>query len=175
MDALQQGSGSFGHGQTYQGHPLACRAALEVQRIVQENDLVSNVRKQGVLLGKLLKARLGGHPAVGDVRGKGLFWGIEFVRDKGTKEPFAPGEAVAMGVHELGMQEPHNISLYPGTGSVNGRSGDHILIAPAYTVTAQEIQHVVDVTARVIELFFHKYGDRYRSKSGGGRAMMVGQ
>ncbi len=102
MDALQQGSGSFGHGQTYQGHPLACRAALEVQRIVQENDLVSNVRKQGVLLGKLLKARLGGHPAVGDVRGKGLFWGIEFVRDKGTKEPFAPGEAVAMGVHELG-------------------------------------------------------------------------
>ncbi|KAK1056984.1 hypothetical protein LTR74_014519 [Friedmanniomyces endolithicus] len=175
MDALQQGSGSFGHGQTYQGHPLACRAALEVQRIVLENDLVSNVRRQGALLGKLLKTRLGGHPAVGDVRGKGLFWGIEFVRDKGTKEPFAPGEAVAMGIHELGMQEPHNISLYPGTGSVNGRSGDHILIAPAYTVTAQEIQHIVDVTARVVELFFYKYGDRYRSRSGGGRAMMGGQ
>ncbi|KAK0280258.1 hypothetical protein LTR35_008026 [Friedmanniomyces endolithicus] len=175
MDALQQGSGSFGHGQTYQGHPLACRAALEVQRIVQEQDLVSNVRKQGVLLGKLLKARLGPHPAVGDVRGKGLFWGIEFVRDKGTKEPFAPSDAVAMGIHELGMQEPNNISLYPGTGSVNGCSGDHILIAPAYTVTAQEIQHLVDVTARVIELFFQKHGERYQGKSGGGRAMVGGQ
>jgi len=72
------------------------------------------------------------------------------------------------------MQEPNNISLYPGTGSVNGCSGDHILIAPAYTVTAQEIQHLVDVTARVIELFFQKHGERYQGKSGGGRAMVGG-
>ncbi|KAK5715746.1 hypothetical protein LTR17_016656 [Elasticomyces elasticus] len=157
IDALDHGSGSFAHGQTYQGHPVACRAALEVQKIIQEQDLVSNVRKQGGLLGKLLKERLSKHPAVGDIRGKGLFWGIEFVKDKSTKQPFEPGEAVAMGIHELGMQEPWNISLYPGTGSVDGRCGDHILVAPAYTVTAQEIKYLVDTTARVIEKFFNQH------------------
>ncbi|TKA71062.1 hypothetical protein B0A55_07236 [Friedmanniomyces simplex] len=174
MDALQHGSGSFGHGQTYQGHPLACRAALEVQRIIQEHNLVHNVRRQGALLGKLLRAKLGSHPAVGDIRGRGLFWGIEFVRDKVTKEPFEPGEVVASGIHELGMQEPHNISLYPGNGSVAGRSEDHILIAPAYTVTGHEVQFIVDTTAQVIEEFFHRYGDRYRTRSGG-RVMSSGR
>lgn len=102
VDALQHGTGAFSHGQTYQGHPLACQAALEVQRIIAEDDLVANVRKQGALLGKLLIDKLGSHPAVGDIRGRGLFWAIEFVSDKATKEPFESSEAVAMGIHELG-------------------------------------------------------------------------
>jgi len=102
IQTLQSGTGAFSHGQTYQGHPLACRAALEVQRIIRDDNLVTNVRKHGNLLGKLLKERLGSHYAVGDIRGRGMFWGIEFVADKRTKEPFPPEEAVAMGVHELG-------------------------------------------------------------------------
>ncbi|KAK3110202.1 hypothetical protein LTR53_015758 [Teratosphaeriaceae sp. CCFEE 6253] len=167
IGALQHGTGAFGHGQTYQGHPVACAAALEVQRIISEQGLVRNIRRQGALLGKLLHERLDGHFAVGDIRGKGLFWGIEIVSHKGTKEPFAPGDAVAMGVHELGMQEPHNISLYPGTGTVDGRCGDHIIIAPAYTVNEQDIRHIVDTTARVIEQYFHKHGQR---KASGRRA-----
>jgi len=65
------------------------------------------------------------------------------------------------------MQEPHNISLYPGTGSVDGKSGDHILIAPAYTVTEHDVRHIVDTTARVIQQFFHKYTDKL-AKNGSG-------
>lgn len=102
VETLKVGTGAFSHGQTYQGHPLACRAALEVQRIIQQDDLVANVRKQGALLGRLLKEKLASVPSVGDVRGRGLFWGIEFVQNKRTKEPFDPSLGVAMGVHELG-------------------------------------------------------------------------
>jgi adenosylmethionine-8-amino-7-oxononanoate aminotransferase len=102
IDVLARGTGAFSHGQTYQAHPLACRAALEVQRIVRDDDLVSNVRVQGKLLGQLLRDKLSSHPHIGNIRGQGLFWGIEFVQDKATKTPFDPLLAVAMGVHELG-------------------------------------------------------------------------
>lgn len=102
VDVLRLGTGAFSHGQTYQGHPLACKAALQVQKIIQQDNLVANVRQQGELLGRLLKQKVGAHAAVGDIRGKGLFWGIEFVRDKATKEPFDPALGVANGIHELG-------------------------------------------------------------------------
>lgn len=154
VDTLERGTGCFSHGQTYQGHPLACKAALEVQRIIRDDDLVANVRKQGELLGRLLNEKLSSHMAIGDIRGKGLFWGIEFVQDKITKEPFHPSQGIAQGIHELGMQHPHNISLYPGTGSVDGRRGDHILIAPAYTITADEIRQIVDIVAAVVRQYF---------------------
>ena len=106
IDALQRGTGAFSHGQTYQGHPMACRAAAEVQRILKEEGLVASVRKQGALLGELLQERLGPHWAVGNVRGKGLFWGVEFVRDKESKKPFDASEGIAMGIHRLGKPVP---------------------------------------------------------------------
>ena len=102
IGALAKGTGAFSHGQTYQAHPLACRAALEVQRIIRDDDLVSNVRAQGKLLGQLLREKMSSHRYVGNIRGQGLFWGIEFVEDKATQRPFHPTRAVAMGVHELG-------------------------------------------------------------------------
>lgn len=122
VDAMQKGSGSFGHGQTYQGHPIACRAALEVVRTIKEEKLVEKVQAAGRLLGDLLRKRVAVLPHVGDVRGKGLFWAvsrtltsiemflsqilqIEFVRDKDTKEPFEPSEGIAMGIHGKGVSE----------------------------------------------------------------------
>ncbi len=102
VNALYNGTGAFSHGQTYQGHPVASRAALEVQRIIQDDDLIANVRRQGTYLGKLLQQKIGSHWAIGDIRGKGLFWGIEFVKDKSTKAAFDPSEGIAMGIHELG-------------------------------------------------------------------------
>lgn len=102
IGVLNAGTGAFSHGQTYQGHPMACRAALEVQRIIRENDLVANVRDQGKLLGALLSARLLSHKHVGSVRGSGLFWGIEFVADQHTKRPFDPLDNVATKIHQLG-------------------------------------------------------------------------
>ncbi|KAK4574976.1 hypothetical protein LTR86_000826 [Recurvomyces mirabilis] len=176
IDALRKGAGAFSHGQTYQGHPLACRAALEVQRIIRDDDLVANVRKQGALLEKLLKEKLSLHPAVGDIRGQGLFWGIEFVTNKTTKAPFDPLEAVAMGVHELGMQEPYSISLYPGSGTVDGKSGDHILLAPAYTASEDDIRHIVDTTAQVVSQYFEqKYGAKFRMHKGGSAPLEAGR
>lgn len=102
VETLKKGSGAFMHGQTFQGHPVTCRAALEVQKIIKEDDIVAGASKRGHQLEKLLKARLADHPAVGSIRGKGLFWGIEFVADKKTKVPFEPSKGVAFGIHALG-------------------------------------------------------------------------
>lgn len=106
IDVLYKGSGAFSHGQTYQGHPVACRAAVEVQRVIRDDNLVANVREKGELLGRLLKEKLGSYWAVGDIRGKGLFWGIEFVIDAKPKTPFDPSDAIAMGIHEFGKLSP---------------------------------------------------------------------
>ncbi|KAG9831756.1 PLP-dependent transferase, partial [Aureobasidium melanogenum] len=153
-DTLFQGTGAFTHGQTYQGHPVSCRAALEVLRTLHDEKLVQNAAAMGEKLGELLKRFVLPLPHVGNVRGKGLFWGIEFVKDKTTKEPFDPKENVAMNIHEKGLSDPHNITLYPGTGTADGKIGDHILLAPAYNMTAEVIELIVQKTARVIEEYF---------------------
>ncbi|KAI5252570.1 aminotransferase, class III [Aureobasidium subglaciale] len=153
-DTLFGGTGAFAHGQTYQGHPVSCRAALEVIRTVKEERLVENVAAMGEKLEALLRQMVLPLPHVGDVRGKGLFWGIEFVKDKTTKKPFDPKENVAMGIHEKGLSEPHSITLYPGNGTVDGRFGDHILLAPAYSVTVEIVELIARKTAAVIEEYF---------------------
>lgn len=76
VQALDKGTGAFRHGQTYQGHPISCTAALAVQRVIKEQGLLANVREMGSYLEFRLKGELGDHPNVGDIRGKGLFWGV---------------------------------------------------------------------------------------------------
>ncbi|KAH6693670.1 aminotransferase class-III [Plectosphaerella plurivora] len=153
-DALEQGSGAFSHGHTYQGYPVSCAAALEVQRIIREENLVENVKETGELLGNLLHKHLDGHPNVGDVRGKGLMWGIEFVADKAVKEPFPLETGVANRLHVKGLEL--GISLYPGTGTKDGVVGDHVLVAPAYTSTKEEIHDIVAKVQEVIEETFQE-------------------
>ncbi|PYH42874.1 PLP-dependent transferase [Aspergillus saccharolyticus JOP 1030-1] len=154
VDALTQGSGGFVHSQTYAGHPMACAVAYSVQSLIQENHLLENVRIQGDYLGRLLKERVGGHPNVGDVRGRGLFWGIEFVKDKETKTPFPAAEHIAQTVHLTGLQPEHCISLLPSSGNADGIEGDLVLVAPAYNITAAEVEVIVDRVARVIGSVF---------------------
>jgi adenosylmethionine-8-amino-7-oxononanoate aminotransferase len=108
------------------------------------------------LLEEGLKANLEDHPNVGNIRGKGLFWGIEFVKDRKTKEAFPPEMGLVMLVHSKGIEEPYNISIYPGTGSVDGWSGDHVLLAPAYNVTEEEIDFIVTQTGKVIHAVFEE-------------------
>lgn len=146
----------FVHGHTYQGHAVGCAAIVAVQRIIRESRLVDNVRIMGALLGKLLHDSLDSHPNVGDIRGRGLFWGIELVQDKTTKTPFPPADHVAMELNELGLSPPYSIVVYPGGGTVDGVSGDHIIIAPAYTVTAEDIEYVARTVARLVEDFFSR-------------------
>ena len=154
INVLDHGTGAFSHGQTYQGHPIACAAALAVNKIIRQPDMMRRVQLLGSHLERLLRERLEHLPNIGDIRGSGLFWGIELVKDKSTKEPFDPKLLVASGIHDLGMQEPYNISIYPGTGTVDGKRGDHVLLAPPYTSTQAEIDYVAKRTANVIEHFF---------------------
>ncbi|KAL4737436.1 pyridoxal phosphate-dependent transferase [Aspergillus similis] len=153
-DALSKGTGSFTHSQTYQGHPVACATACAVQKIIQEENLLENVRRQGEYLGRLLNERLGGHRNVGDVRGRGLFWALEFVRDKATKEPFPVEAGIAQKVHLTGLQKEHSISVIPGAGVADGRNGDIIQIAPAYSVSKEDIELIVERVEGVVHAVF---------------------
>ena len=112
--------------------------------------------KQGSYLGRLLHEKLSSHPNVGNIRGKGFFWGVELVQDKETKTPFPLSAKVASGLGELGLQDPYNISIYPGTGTADGKLGDHFLISPAYDITEQEVEEIVQRVARLVGDYFAK-------------------
>ena len=141
VEAFRAGSGSFMHGHTYQAHPVACAAALAVQQVIREDNLVENVRLMGERLATGLTERLGNHRHVGDIRGRGLFQAIELVADRGTKEPFDPAlklnERVKLAAYELGL------AIYPMGGTIDGHRGDHICIAPPYIAAAADIDTIV--------------------------------
>ncbi|PYH94841.1 PLP-dependent transferase [Aspergillus ellipticus CBS 707.79] len=156
VEVLDKGTGAFRHGQTYQGHPVSCAAALAVQRIIKRDNLLENIRTMGAYLEERLRSRLGDHPNVGDIRGRGLFWGIEFVKDRDTKEPFSPETGVAFQIQETGLDPAYGISLYAANGTVDCTRGDHALLAPPYNVTKEEIDIIVDTAGRVIDAVFAK-------------------
>jgi adenosylmethionine-8-amino-7-oxononanoate aminotransferase len=142
VDAIAQGSGSFMHGHTYQAHPVACAAALEVQRIIRGDNLLENIRAMGARLETALTERFGNHRHVGDIRGRGLFWALEFVTDRGTKKEFDP----ALKLNERVKREAltRGLAIYPMGGTIDGRRGDHVLIAPPYIATPADIDTIVD-------------------------------
>lgn len=111
-----------------------------------------NVREKGALLEKLLRERLGNHPNVGDIRGRGFFWGIEFVEKDQT--PFSPSKHAAWELAELGLTEKYSIAVYPGSGTVDGTSGDHIIVSPAYTVGDEDVETIVSKVASLVEDYF---------------------
>ena len=140
-EALRAGSGTFMHGQTYQAHPVACAAALAVQRVIAEDGLLANVRAMGEALSAGLVSRLGNHRHVGDIRGRGLFWAIELVADRASKAPFDPAlklhERIAHAAYQRGL------AIYPMGGTIDGTRGNHICIAPPYNATADNIAAIV--------------------------------
>jgi adenosylmethionine-8-amino-7-oxononanoate aminotransferase len=139
--AIRAGSGAFMHGHTYQAHPVAAAAALAVQQVIREEGLLANVRAMGALLEQRLTERLGNHAHVGDIRGRGLFWAVEFVADRATKAVFDPTlqlhERVKMAAYERGL------ACYPMGGTIDGRQGNHVLLAPPYIVTADQVETIV--------------------------------
>ena len=154
IDGLKQGSGFFPHGQTYQSYPASCAAAMEVQKIIQDDGLLANVRCMGHYLGLLLHSCLEYHPNVGDIRGRGLFWAIEFVADKATKRPLDPALNVAKRMSLKGLQAGYDISLFSASGSADGWKGDHFLLAPPYTVKAVDVEEIVERVVRVVDSVF---------------------
>ncbi|KAF2853306.1 class III aminotransferas-like protein [Plenodomus tracheiphilus IPT5] len=150
VDVLERGTGAFVHFQTYHGHAVSCAAASEVQRVVRDENLLANCRKMGQLLGERLKWRLGRHVNVGDIRGRGLVWAIELVLDKTNKAPFPVSKKIAPQIHARGLED-FGIALMPGGGVADGINGDLIILAPAYNITSEEVELIVDLTARAIE------------------------
>jgi adenosylmethionine-8-amino-7-oxononanoate aminotransferase len=149
LDALAAGSGTFVHGHTYQAHPVACAAALEVQRVIRDERLLDNVRRMGQVLEARLRERFAAHDHVGDIRGRGLFFAIELVRDRARKEAFDAHwqlyERVRLQALAVGL------GVYPSGGTIDGKQGDHVLVAPPYIVRAEEIDTIVDRLHRAIE------------------------
>ncbi|KAJ5648854.1 uncharacterized protein N7484_002577 [Penicillium longicatenatum] len=158
VQVLDKGTGVFRHGQTYQGHPVSCAAALAVQKTIQEQNLLANVRNMGAYLEQQLRQRLGDHPYVGNIRGKGLFWGIEFVKDKTTKEPFDPATRLSFLMQEKALCSQYALSLYGSLGTVDGVRGDHVLLSPPFTVSKEEIDLIVDGAAEVLAEVLNELG-----------------
>ena len=142
FDAVADGSGAFQHSHTYMGHPLACAAALAVQRVIHRDGLLANVRAQGGQLARRLKERFGNHPFVGDVRGRGLFQAVELVADRGSKASFEPEHKLHARVKAEAMAR--GLMVYPMGGTVDGVRGDHVLLAPPFIIDAPIVDTIVE-------------------------------
>jgi adenosylmethionine-8-amino-7-oxononanoate aminotransferase len=149
FEAVAQGSAALKHGQTYNAHPVGCAAALAVQQVVRDEGLLGRVELAGVRLMSLLTQRFGDHPNVGDTRGRGLLQAIELVADRSTKAPFDP----ALALHQRAKAEAFDrgLLIYPGGGTIDGCQGDHILLAPPYNVTDQELEKIVDLLGQTVD------------------------
>ena len=150
VDAFRQGSGAFQHAHTYIGHPMACAAALAVQQVIRRDDMLATVRARGAALHERLVATLGEHPNVGDIRGRGLFWGVELVADRASKEPFDPARQVHARLKAACMSV--GLMVYPMGGTIDGRRGDHVLIAPPFIVSDNDLDAIVERFSRGLTL-----------------------
>jgi adenosylmethionine-8-amino-7-oxononanoate aminotransferase len=142
IEALAAGSGFFQHGHTYIGHPVAAAAALAVQRVLKRDRLVERCRAQGEKLRARLHAAFGEHPQVGDIRGRGLFYALELVRDRASKEPFDPALRLHARVKAAALEA--GLMCYPMGGTIDGRRGDHVLLAPPFIVEDHELDLVIE-------------------------------
>jgi len=142
IETIRQGSGAFQHGHTYLAHPMACAAALEVQRVIGEEKLLDQVKELGRHLERRLTERFGNHRHVGDIRGRGLFQAVELVEDRATRKPFDP--ALKLNHKKMAAAFEGGLACYPAGGTVDGRSGDHVLLAPPYIATRDHIDMIVE-------------------------------
>ena len=149
VDAFERGSGLFQHGHTYLGHPVACAAALAVQRVIARDGLLDAVKRQGEGLASRLASTLGAHPNVGDLRGRGLFRGVELVADRATKSPFDPALKLHARVKAQAMSR--GLMVYPMGGTIDGQNGDHVLLAPPFIVNDQDLDAIVERLAESID------------------------
>lgn len=156
MDAFLQGSKLFQHGHTYIGHPIACAAALEVQRVIRRDKLLENVRRLGPVLTERLHERFGDHTHVGDIRGRGFFQALEFVADRTTKEPFDPARKLHASIKAEAMAR--GLMVYPMSGTIDGVRGDHVLLAPPFIVDEALIGTIVERLGEAVDAAIAKAG-----------------
>ncbi len=146
--AIAQGSGFFQHGHTYQAHPVAATAGLAVVTAIIERGLIAQVHKMGGKLEAALRAALGGHEHVGDIRGRGLFWGIELVENRASKAPFSPAHGLAAKIKSAAFEA--GLICYPMAGTRDGVHGDHVLLAPPFILDEAQVGELVEKLVRAI-------------------------
>ncbi|HUY84273.1 MAG TPA: aspartate aminotransferase family protein [Steroidobacteraceae bacterium] len=144
--------GAFMTGHTYSGHTAACAAALAVQRLIEREDLIDRVRDRGPRLLAALRERLERIEAVGDVRGRGYLIGVEFVRDRSSKEPFDPRRAVGQAVARHAFAD--GLIVYPCAGNAGGGRGDTLIVAPPYNASDAELEELIDKLGAAVEATF---------------------
>ncbi|RGP58904.1 ornithine aminotransferase [Fusarium sporotrichioides] len=149
IETLKKGTASFNHGHTYQAHPVSCAAALAIQKIIRRDNLVSRCATLGERLHKSLVDTFQDAEFVGNIRGRGLFWGIEFVQDKKTKTPFDSKIRFGVKVQERAFEL--GLAVYPGMGTADGIMGDHVIVAPPLTITEDEMDVLVGLLKRAYD------------------------
>lgn len=148
-ETIENGSGLFQHGHTYLGHPVATAAGLAVVRALLDRNLMPRVREMGDKLQAALEAKFGQHPHVGDIRGRGLFRGIELVEDRDTKKPFDSSRKLAPKIKKFAFE--NGLICYPMPGTRDGRNGDHVLLAPPFILEDKHIDEIVEKLSAAIE------------------------
>lgn len=144
--AIENGSGFFQHGHTYLGHPIACAAADAVVRKLTQGGLTARAAQMGEVLHSALIDKFGQHPHIGDIRGRGLFCGLEIVQDRESKAPFDPNLKIAARLKKIALN--HGLICYPMSGTIDGQLGDHILLAPPFILTEDHIGELIDKLAQ---------------------------
>lgn len=152
-NAIESGSGFFQHGHTYLGHPVASAAALAVLTKLTDGNLVQQCAQRGEKLENALFQTFGQHPHVGDIRGRGLFRGLEIVQNRETKQPFDPAQSIHSRIKKAAMNE--GLICYPNGGTIDGKHGDHVLLAPAFIINDSQIQELVEKLHRAIDTAIH--------------------
>ncbi|MCB5161565.1 aspartate aminotransferase family protein [Marinomonas algarum] len=148
-NTVKEGSGFFQHGHTYIGHPVATAAGLAVVKEMLNNDLVNQVKQRGAFLEQALQAKFADHPHIGDLRGRGLFRSLEIVENRDSKKPFDPSLALAGKLKKAALEE--GLVCYPGSGTRDGKHGDHILLAPPFIASEAQLTELVEMLSRAID------------------------
>jgi len=148
-DTMLARHGAILTGHTYSGHTTACAAGLAVQRIIQRESLVARVRERGTALLAELRRALGRFAEVGDVRGRGYLIGVEFVRDRSTREPLPPARAFSQALGRRAFED--GLIVYPCAGNVGGTAGDTVIVAPPYNASDAELEELIERLSRAIE------------------------
>ena len=149
--AIENGSGFFQHGHTYLGHPVACAAANAVVSAILDRNLIARVQSQGSKLMQALTDQFGEHPNIGDIRGRGLFLGMEFVKDRVSKTPFEPALAINKQFKKTAFE--NGLICYPMGGTIDGKNGDHVLLAPPFIIEDNHIDEIIgklDTTLKAV-------------------------
>lgn len=149
FETIANGSGFFQHGHTYLGHPMATAAANAVLSQISREAMLARVTQRGQELRILLQERFSNHPHIGDIRGRGLFLGLELVKNRDDKTPFDPAQSVNKKIKAAAMSE--GLMCYPMGGTIDGRQGDHVLLAPPFIVEKAQLEEIVDKLGAAIE------------------------